>query len=54
MRYTYIIAKTKLLAELLLEDSLAEGDISLGEKPRIEARKDHNGRITHYEVTLEG
>lgn len=54
MRYTYQTSKSRDRLEMSLEDSLARGDVSMGERPRIEPVRDHNGRVTHYVLTLEG
>ena len=53
MRYTYQTSKSRDRLELSLENSLAEGDVSMGERPRVEAVRDHRGRVTHYVLTLE-
>ena len=45
--------KTRQRAEDSLEDSFATGEVSQGEAPRIEVRKDHRGRVIGYVVTLE-
>lgn len=47
-RYVYIIARTYEAAERMLEDSLANGDVSWGENPLIEKQG------ARYVVTLEG
>jgi hypothetical protein len=51
-RYTYYRSKSYERCERALEDCFASGEISEGEFPRIEKRKDHNGKVTHYELTL--
>jgi len=51
-RFTYATRKTRIALELLLEDCFASGDIFPGEDPRIEAVRDHRGRVTHYALTL--
>jgi hypothetical protein len=52
MRYRYASAKTREKAEAILEDCFAEGEISVGEAPRVEPIKDHRGRIIRYDLTL--
>lgn len=57
-RYTYGIGYYSLIkAELALEDMLAEGDVSLGENPKIEpvytALPNGKRRLVHFEITLE-
>ena len=54
MRYRWSSHKTRERAELSLEDDYASGDVSQAEKPRIEAVKDHRGRVIRYDVTLDG
>lgn len=51
-RYTYYRSKSLERAESALEDAFANGEISEGERPRIEAKRDHSGKVTHYELTL--
>lgn len=51
-RYTYATAKSLERANLMLENMFAEGEVSEGERPMIERRKDHKGKTTHYEITL--
>ncbi len=54
IRYVWARAKTFERANELLEDSFACGEVSEGEAPRIEAKRDHRGKVTHYEITLNG
>ena len=51
-RYTYARATSYERMADILEDCFASGEISQGEFPRIEKRRDHNGKVTHYELTL--
>lgn len=52
-RYTYITARTYEKAEDMLEEAFACGEVSLGEQPRIERRRDRHEKI-YYVVTLLG
>lgn len=51
-RYTYGYYRSEQRALAALEDMYAAGEVSEGEEPRIEAKRDHRKRITHYEITL--
>lgn len=51
-RFDYARYKTRERAEMSLEDSFASGDISQGDRPLIEPRRDHNGRILYWSITL--
>lgn len=53
MRYVYASYKTRERAETGLEDMFAEGEVSRGEAPRIEPKRDHRQRVVAYQVTLE-
>lgn len=52
-RYTYGYYRTEQRALDALEDMYAAGEVSQGEEPRIEVKRDHRKRITHYEITLQ-
>lgn len=51
-RFEYARAKTRERAESILEDCFANGEVSEGERPLIEARRDHNGKTLYWAVTL--
>jgi hypothetical protein len=59
-RYEYFRRSTREKAELELEDSLAHGDVSVGERPRIEpvysggTRHGDPRRVVAWACTLEG
>lgn len=52
--FAYSTHKTREAAETALEESFALGDITPGERPRIETRKDHRGRVIGYAVMFPG
>ena len=51
-RFDYARAKTRERAESILEDCFANGEVSEGERPLIEARRDHKGKTLYWAVTL--
>lgn len=53
-RYDYSLGhRTKEAAEADLDDAFSTGDVSEGERPRIEAYKTVNG-ARRFKITLEG
>lgn len=57
-RYTYGTGYYSLQrAELALEDMLADGEVTMGERPKVEpiytALPNGKRRLVHFEITLE-
>lgn len=54
MRIEYARYSTLDRARAALEDMFASAEVSEGERPRIEPRRDHRGRTVAYVVTVDG
>lgn len=54
MRIEYARYRTLDRAREALDDMYAAAEVSDGDRPRIEARRDHKGRTVAYIVTLAG
>lgn len=52
MRYVYATYSNRDRAEDALEDCFANSEVSEAERPRIEPKRDHRGRVVAWQITL--
>lgn len=52
MRYVYGTFRTHERAADALEEECALGNVSQGERPRLEPKRDHRQRIVAWQITL--